>query len=139
MAKPAKDTTSITARIDTATLKELDGVVAARTKERPGQTYTRTDALAEILPLGLKALQNPKALEVGIIVIKHIDKIEDPLLVAELKEQLRERQIVDYVASLTHDQLDALATIVFDEMRLRADKPPLSMLPPSEKRALILK
>jgi len=139
MAKPSKDTTSITARIDSAILKELDILVADRVKERPGQTYTRTDALAEILPLGLKALQNPKALDVGIIVLNHIDKIEDPMLVAELKAQLRERQIVDYVASLTPDQLDALATIVFDEMRLRAGKPPLSMLPPSEKRAIILK
>lgn len=142
MAKPTKDTTSVTARLLTTVVAELDALVAQRIKERPGVTYTRTDALNEILPHGLKAIQNPKALEIGIAVIKNIDKIKDPQLVAELRQHLEDMQIVDYVHFIaTHDKdhFDALAAIVFDELRLAAGKTPFSLLSPAEKKALLEK
>lgn len=139
MAKPEKDSLSVTARIHTEILADIDKHVEIRQKEKKGQTYNRTDAINEMLPLGLKALQNPKALDVGIIVLKHIDKLNDPQWVSDMKKRLEEINEVDYVAGLSQEKLDALAAIYFDELRIRAGKRPISLLDPEEKRKLLLK
>lgn len=137
MAKPSKDTTSVTARLPTDFVARLDRMVSAHNEEKPGQTFTRTDALAEVVRLGLQASENPKALDIGIIVLKHIHKLQDPQWVADMKARLEEVTLVDFVANLTPDQLDSLGTVVLDEWRLRARKTPWSLLSPDEKQQLI--
>lgn len=139
MANKEKKSTSVTARVATDILADIDKYADQTAKARPGQTYNRTDAINEVLPLGLKALQNPKALDVGLIVLKHIDKLDDPMWVAEMKKRLEEIALVDFVANLPPEKLDALATIVFDELRIKAGKVPYSNLDLEAKRKILLK
>lgn len=138
MPQQAKDSISVTAKIDTPLLKELDTYVDHKKREKHGR-FNRTDAINEVVALGLQAAKNPKAMEVGIILLRHVAKLDDPLWVADLKKRLDEITLVDYVSSLNKDQLDALATVVFDELRLKAGKAPFSLMSPQQKRDLLQK
>lgn len=139
MANKSKESASVTARVHKDTLATIDAMAEQRAKAHPGQTHNRTTVINELLSIGLKAAENPRALEVGLIVLKHIDKLSDPQWVADMKKRLEEIAVVDMVATLPPEKLDVLAAVVFDELRIKAGKVPFSQLDPSERRKILLK
>ena len=58
-------------------------------------------------------------IRIGLIVTNNIDKIEDPELVAEIRNQLHEGGLVDYVARLNPSQLEVIWSIVRNEIDSR--------------------
>lgn len=58
-------------------------------------------------------------IEVGLIVEENVDKLKDPEIVAEIKAQLREGGLVDYIQHLNPKDLEILCSIVDTEQKAR--------------------
>lgn len=61
-------------------------------------------------------------IRIGLIVVNNIEKIEDPELVSEIRNQLHEGGLVDYVARLNPSQLEIIWSIVKNEVQSRKIK-----------------
>lgn len=60
-------------------------------------------------------------LSVALIVIENLSKIEDPELVSELRAQIHEGGLVNYISSLNPHQLEVLWSLVDTEVKRRTE------------------
>lgn len=59
-------------------------------------------------------------LAIGLVTTNNIDKIQDPELVSELRSQIHEGNLVQYIESLNPSQIEVLWSIVDNEMKTRS-------------------
>lgn len=58
-------------------------------------------------------------LSIGMIVCSNIHKIKDPELVEEIKQQLKEGGLVDYVSKLNPKEFEIIWSIIRTEAKIR--------------------
>ncbi|MGE5862211.1 MAG: hypothetical protein ACM31H_00425 [Nitrososphaerales archaeon] len=91
-----------------ATLTLGDISMIEEYEEETGKT-NRSDAMRDLL-------------KIGWMVWKNIHKIKDPNLAVELKSQIEEGAIVDFVRKMNHREFDILTSIIKVESKERGIK-----------------